>query len=286
MGFGNPQRRICPPGERRLQIVNQTCRRSPAPVSTCAPATADRCPADGPSTRTATSRPIIAGSRAKFSAGGHQLPLAIVNGAGHPPWHRARNSGSSPHRNTRIRPAGRTAPLLRTGTVLRIRHPSRQENPTMKLVRIATPGIVRRTFSSSFRKIFAVRAALHPLQHACAGMLQRHVDIFHKRGVFRDGIQQFLRDFIRIRIQKPHPLLRCGVSICANRASNSPAHLSGRNLRRRQVVSWPIRLISRTPCANIRVASTIPIQNGGCETCRDTAESRRKCRDDRSPPRS
>ena len=60
----------------------------------------------------------------------------------------------------------------------------------MKLVRIATPGIVRADLLEQLEEDIAVRAALHAFQHGRAGVLQRHVDVLHQRVVRGEGVEQ------------------------------------------------------------------------------------------------
>jgi len=86
------------------------------------------------------------------------------------------------------------------------------------LVRIATPGIVARMRSSSLRKIISAGSALHPLQHRGAGMLQRHVDIFHQRLVLGDGVEELLRDFIGIAIEEADPFFMVRFNLRQSRA--------------------------------------------------------------------
>ncbi len=74
------------------------------------------------------------------------------------------------------------------------------------LVRMATPGMVCRIRSISFRKISPVRPALHALENRSAGVLQRHVDILHQRIMRGDGVEQSLRDLVGIAVEEAHPL--------------------------------------------------------------------------------
>ena len=75
----------------------------------------------------------------------------------------------------------------------------------MKLVRMATPGIVRADTFDQLQEDVAGCSALHALQHRGAGMLQRHVDVLDQRGVLRDRIEQLLGDLVRIGVEETHP---------------------------------------------------------------------------------
>ena len=76
----------------------------------------------------------------------------------------------------------------------------------MKLVRIATPGMVRRIRSISFRKMSPEAPRFMRFRTGalacCSGMSM----YFTRSRVLRDGVEQFLRDFIRISVKEANPL--------------------------------------------------------------------------------
>ena len=96
----------------------------------------------------------------------------------------------------------------------------------MKLVRMATPGMVRRMRSISFRKISPEPPRFMRLQHARARVLQRHVDVLHQRGVRGHGIEQPLRDLVRIGVEEADPLLARGFDLAPAARANAPGRPS------------------------------------------------------------
>ena len=144
--------------------------------------------------------------RAKSSAGSPSAGACGCRWCAHPLCRPAEAARWCPRRNRRKRPGGRTA-RPRTN-----RHSSSKSasvspgNPTIKLVRIATPGMVAADPLDQLQEDIAGRAALHALQHRRAGVLQRHVDVLHQRRMRGDGIEQFLRDLVRIGVKEADPL--------------------------------------------------------------------------------
>src|ERR1035438_1655373 len=62
-------------------------------------------------------------------------------------------------------------------------------------------------------KNLARPSALHALENAAARVLQRHVDVPGEGGVSGDGVEQALRDFVRIGVEEADPLLGRGLNL-------------------------------------------------------------------------
>ncbi len=156
----------------------------------------------------------------------------------------------------------------------------------MKLVRIATPGMVRRMRSISFRKISPdaprfMRFSTGALA-CCSGMSM----YFTSAAMRGDRIEQFLRDLVRIRVEEADPLLVRRFDLRQARQQQRQAVLQPEIFA---VAGGVLPDQVDLAHALLRTGAWLPrspIRSAGCGTCRDTAESRRRCRDDRSPRRS
>ena len=102
-------------------------------------------------------------------------------------------------------------------------------------------------------------------------MLQRHVDVFHQRSVFGDGVQQLLRDPVRIAIEKPDPFLALGLNLRQPRHQLRQAVLDPKIFAVRSGVLADQIDLADSAREQPRGFRRSPIQTAGCETCRDTA---------------
>ena len=246
--------------------------------------------AEGPSTSTGTSRPDqLAIARARNLAAAS--PSA---GACDCKWSRASTLPSSAKACAGvfigIRKDAQPVELRglhETGTALRNPHRSRPESR-----RSCWCGSPRREWcarmrSISFRKISPCAPRFMRFSTRGAGVLQRHVDVFHQRRVLGDGVEQLLRDLVRISSTESEPTSACGVSICARRASSCarPSFMPEILAVAGGILADQIDL-AHALREQPRGFRQSPIRSGGCGICRDTAESRRRCRDGRSLRRS
>ena len=135
-------------------------------------------------------------------------------------------------------------------------------------------------FVQHFQKRAGVRAALHARENAAAGMLQRNIQILRQTRMRGNRLQQSRRDAVRVAVEKANPaqILDLRQAFEQQRQPISNAQVFAvvgrvlpdqRNFARRLPPDFPLR--------------APPIRTGGCGISRAAAESRRTCRDDRSP---
>ena len=154
------------------------------------------------------------------------------------------------------------------------------------LVRMATPGMVCADPLEQLQEDVAVRAALHALQHGGAGVLQRHVDVLHQRRVLGDGIEQLLRHFVRIAVEEPDPLGVLGFDLRQARQQLRQAVLQAEILAVAGGVLADQVDLAHALREQARGFGDHALETAAAERRRDTAGSRRTCRDGRSLRRS
>ena len=197
------------PAGRRLEIASdKVCRRSPAPCLRGAPPKRIRCPCDGPSTRAVSVWPTKRRRRRAEirRCMRHQSDRGVRRSFRRPLSLPERGWRHCPRRNRRRRPSSRIRRRARTRTVRGTRPRVSPGNPTMNEVRSITPGIVARMRSIRRRKASPLEPRFMLRQHAAAGVLQRHVHIFHQARMGGQRVEQPLRDAIGIRVEEAHPV--------------------------------------------------------------------------------
>ena len=277
-------------GAQRTSRRDRRCstrRRFRAPASTAAPARPARNRPTGlppaPATR---GRPARDCARAKSCAGSPSGGACDCKWCARPPCRPARSSRWCLRRNRRTRPAGRTArPATNWHSVSKSASVSPgKSDDHAGADRHAGDGAANAL--DQLQENIAVRPALHALQHRRAGVLQRHVDVLDQRVVRGDGVEQLLRDLVRDSSTGNGPIFRAA----SRSAPGAPAAW-------RAILHPEIFAVAGGVLADqVDLAHALrkqprgfrrsPIQTGGCGTSRDTAGSRRRCRDDRSLRRS